>query len=138
MQFAVYPHLEVEECSIFQMSLLRVLTKELRSVLDILREKHPTNQPPFPDTIIPTIDCDNFSPSIFQGLNENAIRKAALHTNGAAGPSGADAAAWRCWCTCYGKNSVTLCLASFACRICSNYVDPSCLTVFIACRLIPP
>ena len=43
------------------------------------------------------------------------------------------------WCTCYGKNSVTLCrsLASFGRRICSNYVDPSCLTAFNACRLIP-
>ena len=50
-------------------------------------------QTPFPETLVPPRDLDDFSYSISQALDGEAIKCAALCTNGAAGPSGADAAA---------------------------------------------
>ena len=58
--------------------------------------------------------------------------------DGAAGPSGLDAAAWKRLCTSFKTASADLCdsLASTAKRICSCYVDPKGLSSFVACRLI--
>ena len=52
--------------------------------------------------------------------------------DGAAGPSGLDAAAWKRMCTSDMCDS----LASTARRICSCFVDPRGLSAFVACRLI--
>ena len=66
------------------------------------------------------------------------IRRTILRMDGAAGPSGLDAAAWKRLCTSFKAASADLCeaLASVARRICSSYLDPSGLTVFIACHLV--
>ena len=58
--------------------------------------------------------------------------------DGASGPSGLDAAAWKRLCTSFKTASTDLCeaLASTARRICSSYVDPRGLSAFVACRLI--
>lgn len=47
--------------------------------------------------------------------------------------------AWRRFCTAFGEASNGLCaaLASFAKRITTSYVDPSCLSAYTASRLIP-
>ena len=68
----------------------------------------------------------------------DVIQSTALKTEGAAGPSGLDAAAWRRLCTSFKSGSTELCdaLAAVARRICTTYVDPSSLTAFVACRLI--
>ena len=57
---------------------------------------------------------------------------------GAAGPSGLDAAAWKRMCFSFLSTSSDLCeaVASVARRICSSYVDPSGLSALISCRLI--
>ena len=114
-------------------------SEEEKSVLDILHEKHPKNQPPFPETLVTSTDSEYFSYAIFQALDADAIRRAALHTGGAAGPSGVDAVTWRRWCTCYNTKSAALCrsIASVGQRLCSSYVDPMGLTAFNTCRLIP-
>ena len=63
------------------------------TVRDELLKKHPPGQPAHPDTILypdpraPPV----FLPVIFECLDGAAIRSAALHTNGSAGPSGLDA-----------------------------------------------
>ena len=46
---------------------------------------------------------------------------------------------WRRLCTAFGQKSNDLCsaLAAFARRICTTYVDPSGLTSYTSCRLIP-
>ena len=66
------------------------------------------------------------------------IRSIALKSDGAAGPSGLDAAAWKRLCSSFKSAFDDLCdaLASFARRICTHYVDPMGLSAFVACRLI--
>ena len=58
--------------------------------------------------------------------------------DGAAGPSGLDAASWKRLCTSFKGASTDLCesLAATARRLCSSYVDPHGLSAFVACRLI--
>ena len=66
------------------------------------------------------------------------IRSAALRTNGAAGPSCLDAASWRRLCTSFKSASNDLChsLAITARRLCTDFVDPTAIAPFLACRLI--
>jgi len=75
---------------------------------------------------------------LFDRIDGDAIQSTALKTDGAAGPSGLDAAAWRRLCTSFKSSSSELCdaLAAAGGRICTTYVDPSSLTAFVACRLI--
>ena len=57
--------------------------------------------------------------------------------DGAAGPSGLDAASWKRLCSCYNSSSGDLCsaIASMARKLCSQYVDPKSISAFVACRL---
>ena len=79
-----------------------------------------------------------FHPIIFERIDGEAIRRAALHTEGTAGPSGIDVAGWRRMCTSFRKASSDLCnsISSVAKRISSEYLDPSILSSYTACRLI--
>ena len=58
--------------------------------------------------------------------------------DGAAGPSGLDAPAWKRLCCFFKSASADLCdaLALVARRICTSYVDPIALQPFVACRLM--
>ena len=62
-----------------------------------------------------------------------------MQISGAAGPSGADARSWRLYCTSFGSTFADLChaISAFGRRICTSYVDPTGLTAYTACRLIP-
>ena len=66
------------------------------------------------------------------------ICEAALHTSGAAGPSGDDVYGWRCLCSAFGSVSGELCcsVAVLACRLCSCFVDPLIISLLVDCRLI--
>ncbi len=111
-----------------------------KTVKDILEEKHPDANPTHEETILSKSNASvNFHPILFESINTEAIRAAALHTQGAAGPSGADAMIWRRLCTAFGEKSNDLCSALAACarRICTTYVDPIGLMAYTACRLIP-
>ena len=79
------------------------------------------------------------NPIIFNGLDADAIRQAALHTHGTAGTSGLDAYAWRRLCSSFKSASNNLCtaLASVDRRIATTGVNPEGLSAFVACRLIP-
>ena len=50
-----------------------------------------------------------------------------------------NALSWRRLCTAFGQKSNDLCsaLAAVTRRICTTYVDPSCLMAYTSCRLIP-
>ena len=74
-----------------------------------------------------------------QNITGEVIRAAALHTQGAAGPSRLDALSWRRLCTTFGQKSNDLCaaLAAVALRISTTYIDPSALQAFTSCRVIP-
>ena len=113
-----------------------------KTVKEILEEKHPDANQAYGDAILSRSDNelhDDFHPILFESIDAEVIRNSALRTQGAAGPSGADAMLWRRFCTAFGMKSNDLCSALAACarRICTTYMDPSGLMAYTACRLIP-
>ena len=108
------------------------------TVREVLLKKHPPKQPPKPSSITPDSPTTEPHPVLFGRIDGQLIRSSALRTDGAAGPSGLDAAAWKRMCTSFKSASADLCdsLASTTRRICSCFVDPRGLSAFVACRLI--
>ena len=110
------------------------------SVRDILLKKHPSpKQPLKEETIInPSTPVTDPHPIIFERIDGQLIRNTALKMDGAAGPSGLDAAAWKRLCSSFKSASNELCdtLAAVARRLSTCFVDPSGLSAFVACRLI--
>ena len=98
--------------------------------------KHPQGQKVHSGSIIP-IEPEVPHPVIFDPIDSNAIRSAALRVTGSAGPSGMDAHAWRRLCTEFKGSLRDLCnpLAAVAQRIYSSYVDPSSVAPLLAGRL---
>ena len=117
--------------------------KDQRTVREVLRAKHPDAAPIDPEAILPPDQESGvttpFHPVLFHRLTGDLMRRMALRTEGAAGPSGIDAAGWRRLCTSFQAASDMLCnaVAGVAKRLCTSYVDPSILKAFTACRLIP-
>ncbi len=99
------------------------------TVRDILIAKHPTVEPAHHDAIIQGNPPAPPHPIRFEMLTRGVVRRAALNTRGAAGPSGVDADTWRRMCTGFGDVSNDLCdtLASCARRLATSFVDPSSL-----------
>ena len=109
------------------------------SVRDILKDKHPQAEPLRLDAVIPGQAPAPPHLVLFESLTREVVRRAALHTQGAAGPSGVDADSWRRMCTSFGECSDELCdaLAKCARRLATTYVDLPSLEAYVACRLIP-
>ena len=110
----------------------------MRSARDILNDKHPKGKAPPPSTLVDGI-TEPTNPILFDELNSDTIHQAAMRTQGAAGPSGLDAQAWRRMCSSFISASTSLCtaLAGVGKRIATSLVHPEGLTAFVACRLIP-
>jgi hypothetical protein len=104
----------------------------------MLRQKHPPAEPVNPDMLLSGC-AEEFHPIRFAGITAEEIRKSAMNTRGAAGPSGADADQWRQICVSFRNVSSDLCnaLASVARRLASAVVNPGNLDAFLANRLIP-
>ena len=67
-----------------------------KTVLDILRSKHPTAESAFPDALLEgSADPPVVHPVFFDQITVGTIRRAALSTKSAVGPSGIDAHGWR-------------------------------------------
>ena len=99
----------------------------LRSTYDILHDKHPQGKTPIPECLLyPTPESPAIHPILYDNLNGDAILQTALHTQGAAGPAGLDAYAWRRMCTSFKSASRDLCQASAEVgrRICTTHVHP--------------
>ena len=97
------------------------------SVCEILLKKHPPKQQPKPSSIImPDLPTEEPHPVIYDGINGQLIQRTTLRTDGSAGPSGLDAAAWKHLCISFRSVLSDLCdsLASTAKRICSTFADP--------------
>ena len=109
------------------------------SVLHGLENKHPIGQSPSPDVLLQDSSPVGFHPIMFDSFTADVVKRSALRTFGAAGPSGVDSWSWRRFCSAFGKASSDLCnaLASFGRRICSSYVDPKSISAYTASRLIP-
>ena len=103
-----------------------------------LLKKHPSGQPAHADALLHSIISPPMHPVVFECLDGESIRSAALHTNGSAGPSGIDARGWRRLCSYFQTTSTDLCnsLSLVARRICTTYVDPQGLAPLTASRLI--
>ena len=106
-----------------------------------MAQKHSQGQVAAADALLET-GCYNppcYDPILFEQLTGDLIKRAALHTHGAAGPSGVDAYAWRRLCSSFGSASMALCnsLAAIVRRLCTQDVDSAELMAFVACRLIP-
>ena len=110
-----------------------------KTVREILFEKHPKGQPIKSSTvIIDDVPSQGPRPVLYERIDGPLIHSIALKTEGAAGPSGIDAAGWRRLLSSFQKESVELCeaVASMTRRLCQQYVDPAGLTAFTACRLV--
>ena len=111
-----------------------------RDAKDDATTKQPDPEPVHAGTILnERMTSVDFHPVLFDNITAKVIRNSALHTEGAAGPSEVNALSWRRLCTAFGQKSNDLCsaLAAVARRICTTYVDPSCLMAYTSCRLIP-
>ena len=76
------------------------------TVLDVLRSKHPHAQPASPKVLpLGHTEIPQVHPVIFDRIDASSIRSAALHTKGAAGPSGIDAHCWRRLCSSFKSAS---------------------------------
>ena len=111
-------------------------------MLDILKDKHPQSPAEAcADALVDegATEVPPFHPVLFDKITGEAIRHAALRTEGSSGPSGIDATGWRRMCTAFHAASTSLCnsLAAVARRLCTEYVDPTPLHALIGCRLIP-
>ena len=110
----------------------------MQSTRDVLEEKHPLCKDP-PVSSLLAGDLTPVNPIIFEGLDADMIKQTALHTNGAAGPSGLDAHTWMRLCSFFKSASTALCVA-LACvgrRLATSDVNPERVSVFVACHLIP-
>lgn len=110
-----------------------------KTVRDVLQDKHPDPRPAHPDALVTDAGNDSFHPAIFDNITGESIRSAALHTQGAAGPSGLDALNWRRLCTAFGQksNDLSVALAAVARTICTAFIDPLTLLAYTSCHLIP-
>ena len=107
------------------------------TVIDILRLKHPPDQPLNPSAVTNIVN-DNFRPVIFEEITPSLIPSISLQVQGSAGPSGLDAAFWRRMCTCFHSYSDDLCkaISKLAIYLSTVPVDPEGLSAFAASRLI--
>lgn len=112
---------------------------EHTTVLDSLKSKHPPGGPLSEDGLVDGAHTPPaVHPVIFESIQGKTIRSAALHTKGAAGPSGIDAGGWRRLCCSFKTASDDLChsLALLTKRLCETFVDPEGLAPLMSCRLI--
>ena len=111
-----------------------------KTVEQTLIEKHPQSKPIDENYITPVSDeTIPFHPSIFDQINGQHIKKAAMRTHGSHGPSGLDANEWRRILTHFGQQSVEISktIAKIAKKLATEELDPELMEPYNACRLIP-
>ena len=105
-----------------------------------LKEKHPDAQRAKLGSLLfgPVEDIPD---SVYQGINGELVREAALRTKGSGGPSGVDANGFKRILSCksFKRSSINLCesIATLTRRLCSEFVDPLTIEPIVASRLIP-
>lgn len=74
----------------------------MQTVRDVLSKKHPPKQAPSLSTLIePNTPPPEPHPVMLAAIDGQLIRNTVLKMDGAAGPSGLDAAAWKRICTSF-------------------------------------
>ena len=79
------------------------------NVLDILKRKHPPQQPLI-QSALTTTSSSMFHLVTYEELNGIIIRSVAMRVQGAAGSSGLDAAFWRRMCTAFHMMNLINCV----------------------------
>ena len=107
------------------------------TVRDVLKQKHPPAGVVQDEALVERSTQSPPHAVIFDKIDGLAVRTAALHSQGGAGPSGLDASNWSRMCTMFHGHSKKLCIAiaGMARRLCTDYVDPELIQPLIACRL---
>ena len=117
---------------------LDAFTSDGRIVLEILRSKHPFPQSYSVSALQhPNLDPPVIHPVFYEAIDAHCIRSAALHTFGAGGPSGTDAACWRRLCTSFKKSSDNMChsIALASTNLCSSFVVSQSISPLLACAI---
>ena len=111
------------------------LTPEVRSALKV---KHPKAQSAIPEAMLQG-ELPAVNPILFECITSDTIRRSALATQGAAGPSMADSYIWRRMLVSFKAASNNLCcaVAGVTRRLATEHVDPLGLTALLNNRLIP-
>ena len=105
-----------------------------------LKEKHPDAQRAKLGSLLlgPEEDIPD---SVYQEINGELVREAALRTKGSGGPSGVDANGFKriLACKSFKRSSINLCesIATLTRRLCTEFVDPLTIEPIVASRLIP-
>ena len=80
------------------------------TVQDVLLKKHPPKQPPRLSSLFESVSPPpEPHPVMFEVIDGQLIRNTLLKMDGAAGPSGLDAAAWKRMCASFKTASADLC-----------------------------
>ena len=109
-------------------------------VIDILKDKHPESQPATEGGLLqgPKNDVENV---IYNSIDGELIERCTKRMGGSAGPSGLDSDGWkRIICSKqFTPKSYDLAnaVAGLAKRLCTEFVDPSYIHAYTACRLVP-
>ena len=112
---------------------------ESRTVWEVLMEKHPEAQTLKMSVVInEEYSTKTPHPILYEQINGPLIHHIALRINGAAGPSGMDAAGGRRLLSSIRKESADLheAMAMVVRHICQQFVDPTGLDAFTACRQV--
>ena len=110
------------------------------TVEQTLVEKDPRSEPIDENYITPVSnETIPFHPSIFDQINGQHIKKAAMRTHGSHGPSDLDANEWRRISTHFGQQSIEILkiIAKIARKLATEELNPELLEPYNACRLIP-
>ena len=111
-----------------------------KTVEQTLIEIHPPSKPIDENCITPVSnETISFHPSIFDQINGQQIKKAAMRTHGLHGPSGLDENEWRRILTHFGQQSVEISktIARIANKLATEELNPDLMETYNACRLIP-
>ncbi|CAM1296179.1 Uncharacterised protein r2_g545 [Pycnogonum litorale] len=111
-----------------------------KTILDILRDKHPSRSSLKDSALVdPNQKIPPSHVTEFEAIDGSMIRRIVLRQNGSGGPSGIDSACWRHFCTGYKSYSQDLCIsiAMVARRLASCSVDPKGIVALTSCRLVP-
>ena len=107
-----------------------------------LQSKHPAGREITQDALL-TGEVPQFHPVIFDSIDEEMVRKAAIKTKGGSGPSGLDADGWRRILTSssFGQCTIDLrkAIAEMTKKMCTEKLaeEDTSLESHMACRLIP-
>ena len=116
----------------------RQLLQLTEEVIEKLKQKHPEGAQATPESLLPGIK-ETVHEIIFKSITGEKIRKAAIDTKGAAGPSGMDANTWRFLMTYRRNPAVSTDLRNAVATLTKKMCSQECehLEPLTTCRMAP-